>query len=64
MNKFLQLGNEYFSHVVNPLTGYPVPHKIISVTVVAKDAITADALDNALMVMGMKKCIQMDCKKP
>jgi FAD:protein FMN transferase len=64
MNKFLQLGKEYFSHVVNPLTGYPVPHKIISVTVVANDAITADALDNALMVMGMTKAFKWIANNP
>jgi thiamine biosynthesis lipoprotein len=64
MNKFLQLGKEYFSHVVNPLTGHPVPHKIISVTVVANNAITADALDNALMVMGVEKAFQWADNNP
>jgi thiamine biosynthesis lipoprotein len=55
MNKFKKIGHTYYSHVFNPNTGKPVQSKIISVTLVAKDAITADALDNALMVMGIKK---------
>ena len=64
MNKFIQLGNQYFSHVVNPITGYPVSNKIIAVTVIANDAITADALDNALMVMGIEKAFQWVKKYP
>jgi len=31
---------------------------LISVTVFARDAITADAYDNALMVMGLKRALQ------
>ena len=46
------------SHIINPLTGYPAKNELISTTVYAKDAITADAYDNALMVMGLKKALQ------
>jgi thiamine biosynthesis lipoprotein len=54
MNKFIRIGNNYYSHIYNPITGKPIQEKIISVTILANDAITADALDNALMVMGTK----------
>ncbi len=43
------------SHLIDPRTGYPAQNELISVTVYACDAITADAYDNALMVMGLKK---------
>jgi FAD:protein FMN transferase len=46
------------SHIINPKTGYPVDNELICVTVYAKDALTADAYDNALMLMGLKKAIQ------
>lgn len=53
--KFKKLGNKYFSHIIDPLVGKPVNNGIISVSVIADDAITADALDNAFMVMGIKE---------
>lgn len=45
------------SHLLDPRTGYPVRNELISVTVYAPDAITADAYDNALMAMGLEKAI-------
>lgn len=58
MNKFMQSGKKVYSHIVNPLKGKPIKQKIIAVTVIANDAVTADALDNALMVMGVQSAIQ------
>lgn len=46
------------SHIINPRTGYPVQNELVSVTVFAKNAITADAYDNALMLMGLKSALQ------
>ena len=43
------------SHLLNPRTGYSLQNELISVTVYAKDAITADGYDNAIMAMGLKK---------
>ncbi|MFT7364490.1 MAG: thiamine biosynthesis lipoprotein, partial [Algoriphagus sp.] len=40
------------SHTINPATGYPVNHSLLSATVLAKDCMTADAYATALMVMG------------
>ena len=45
------------THLINPFTGFPVDNELISVTVLAQDAITADAFDNALMLMGLKKAL-------
>lgn len=45
------------SHLMNPKTGYPIQNELISVTVWAKDAITADGYDNALMGMGLEKAL-------
>jgi thiamine biosynthesis lipoprotein len=50
---FFNFKGERYSHIINPKTGYPIKNKIIAVTVIAKNAITADAWDNALMVMGV-----------
>ncbi len=42
-------------HIIDPLSGKPVIIEIVSVTVFAKDAMTADAYDNAILAMGLKK---------
>ncbi|MDX2422567.1 MAG: FAD:protein FMN transferase [Amphritea sp.] len=44
-----------FSHTINPVTGKPINHKLASVTVLAKDCATADALATAMMVLGPDK---------
>jgi thiamine biosynthesis lipoprotein len=50
-NYFEQDGVRY-SHLIDPTTAYPIQHKLVSVTVVADKAITADGLATALIVMG------------
>jgi thiamine biosynthesis lipoprotein len=48
-----------YSHIIDPFTGYPSDHRLLSVTVFAKDATTADAWDTGLMVLGDKKAIHL-----
>lgn len=50
--KYYESGGKKISHLIDPRTGYSIQNEMISVTVYAKDAITADAFDNALIVMG------------
>ena len=59
MKKFQKLGNRYWSHIIDPRTGFPVDNGIVSVTVIAKDAITADAYDNGFMVMGIQSALML-----
>ncbi|MDE5704947.1 FAD:protein FMN transferase [Muribaculum sp.] len=40
-------------HTISPVTGYPVTTRVLSVTILAPDCITADALATACMVMPM-----------
>ncbi|MGN0069154.1 MAG: FAD:protein FMN transferase [Prevotella sp.] len=48
-----------FAHTIDPATGYPVQHTLLSTTVLANDCATADAYATAFMVMGMDKAIQL-----
>ncbi|GAB6008471.1 FAD:protein FMN transferase [Dysgonomonas reticulitermitis] len=45
-------------HTINPATGYPAKHNLVSTTVIANDALTADAYATAFMVGGMEKAGQ------
>lgn len=48
-----------YSHTINPLTGYPVQHGLLSATVIAEDCMTADAFATAMMVLGLDKSIEL-----
>lgn len=48
------LGNRY-SHILDPLTGYPSKTNLLSVSVIAKDCMTADAYATAFKAMGLEK---------
>lgn len=41
-----------YSHIVDPLTGYPVDTDVASVTVVAKSAMLADAVGTCIFLLG------------
>ncbi len=53
-----------FAHTIDPRTGKPVDHNMLSATVVAPDCMTADAYATAFMVLGvdsaMKVCNSID----
>ena len=44
-----------YSHTIDPKTGRSVTHSLLSASVVAEDAVTADALATAFMVMGLER---------
>jgi thiamine biosynthesis lipoprotein len=45
------------AHILNPKTGYPELSDLLSVTVLAEDAMTADAYATAFVVMGMDRAL-------
>lgn len=53
--KFRDSGGKKLSHIIDPTTGYPVPHRLVSVSVLAEDAMTADAWATAFMVIGLDR---------
>ena len=52
-------GNERRSHTIDPRTGYPVQHSLLSATVVSSTCMRADALATACMVLGAEKALEM-----
>jgi thiamine biosynthesis lipoprotein len=54
---FVKDGKRYH-HIIDPRTGYPAT-ACRSVTVWAKDAFTADALDDAVFILGPEKGLQL-----
>ncbi|NGZ12708.1 FAD:protein FMN transferase [Vibrio aestuarianus] len=57
-NYFEQDGIRY-SHIINPETGKPINHKVVSVTVLDASSMTADGLATGLMVLGEVKGMEV-----
>lgn len=62
--KYNKIGDSTIGHIIDPRTGYPVKNDLVSVTVLAKNAMLADGLDNAFMVMGIVETMKWLDKNP
>jgi thiamine biosynthesis lipoprotein len=60
---FVENGVKY-GHTIDPKTGFPAKNTLLSATVVADDAVTADAWDTAFMVLGLEKSKELLKKLP
>lgn len=52
--KFYEKDGKKYSHTIDPATGHPVAHNLLSVTVMAPNATHADAMATAFLVMGVE----------
>lgn len=62
-NFYVEDGKKY-AHTIDPATGYPVQHSLLSATVLANDCMTADAFATAFMVMGLEKSVELAKELP
>lgn len=53
-NFYYKNGRRY-AHTIDPMTGYPVQHSLLSATVLADNCTVADAYATSFMVMGLKR---------
>ena len=53
--KFYIRDGKKYSHSIDPRSGYPVTHNLLSATIVAEDALTADAYATYCMVVGLEE---------
>lgn len=53
-NFYIQEGKK-FAHIIDPNTGLPVDHSLLSVSIIAQDCMIADAYATACMVMGLDR---------
>lgn len=51
-----------YAHTINPVTGFPVDHNLLSVTVIASSCMRADAYATAFMVLGVDSSLAV-CKR-
>jgi thiamine biosynthesis lipoprotein len=53
--KFYIKDGKKYAHTIDPRTGYPVSHSLLSATVIASDAMLADAYATYFMVIGLEQ---------
>ncbi len=56
--KYYENNGVKYSHTINPATGRPVEHSLLSVTVIDRYAWRADALCTMFMVMGLEQSLR------
>ena len=56
---YYDLDGKKISHTIDPKTGRPVRHGLLSATVLAANCMYADAIATSLMVMGTEKAIEL-----
>ena len=53
--RFFEIQGKRYHHILDTRSGYPVENDLLSVTVVSRDSLTADALSTGLFVFGLQK---------
>lgn len=62
--KFYEKDGVKYSHTLNPKTGYPVHHSLLSATVITENCAIADAYATVFMVVGLEKAKEILNQKP
>jgi thiamine biosynthesis lipoprotein len=56
---YYEVEGKRYSHTLNPVTGKPITHKLASVTVIADDCASADAIATAVNVLGATRGLEL-----
>lgn len=62
--KYYEIDGVRYAHSIDPKSGYPVQHSLLSVSVLSDNCTDADGFATAFMVMGMEKSLQFIAEHP
>ncbi len=62
-NFYYKDGKKY-AHTIDPRTGYPVQHSLLSATVIAPSCMEADAFATSFMVLGLEQSMTIAASQP
>lgn len=57
--KYYEKNGKIYAHTINPKTGFPAEHNLLSATVLAPNAALADGFGTVCMVLGLEKSIAL-----
>ncbi|GIU42579.1 FAD:protein FMN transferase [Shewanella sairae] len=56
---YYEENGQRFSHLIDPRTGYPINHRLASVTVLHEESMIADGYATAMMVLGTQASLEL-----
>ena len=56
--RFFEEDGETYHHILDPATGYPANHGLVSVTIVSPDGMLADGLSTSVYILGLEKATE------
>ena len=56
---YFEWNGKRYSHTIDPRSGYPVDHQLVSVTVIAASAMYADGWATTISVLGLEQGMQL-----
>jgi thiamine biosynthesis lipoprotein len=56
---YFEADGQRFSHLIDPVTGRPVQHNTASATVMAENAMLADAWSTAMLILGRERGLEI-----
>ncbi len=56
---YFEVDGQRLSHIIDPKTGYPITHNLVSATVLDENCMVADGLATAMLAMGPQKAKQL-----
>lgn len=62
-HNYFEQDGQHYSHTIDPSTGKPIQHRLVSATVIASTALEADGWDTGLMVLDTEKALQLAQEK-
>lgn len=62
--RYIKKDGEFYHHIIDTATGYPVQNELASVTVVGNSSLDCDALSTVCMLEGTKKGLEIIEKTP
>lgn len=57
--RFFELNGKRYHHILSTKTGYPINNEIVSVTIICKEAIKADALSTTVFALGIEEGLNL-----
>ena len=56
---YFEVNGKRYSHTIDPKTGYPIDHPLVSASVIADNCAVADAWATAMMVLGTEQALAL-----
>lgn len=52
--RYFQIGDTIYHHILNPRTGYPISNNLLSVTILSDSSVEGDALSTSCLLLGFE----------